>query len=239
VSRIDLRVFPDLQSLSAAAAAELAATITNVVRERGQFSIALAGGNTPKALYECLGSRFATSVPWNAVHFYWGDERYVPYDDPRSNYKLAKDSLLDRINIPPGNIHGIPTHYPDPSDAAWEYESILPARFDLVLLGMGADGHTASLFPGSPALQENNRRVINVRATAEPPIRITLSMPVLLEATSVHFLISGKDKATALKKATSPETPENEIPTAKVFRSARKVICWADEAAMKEVGRTN
>jgi len=201
-----VRVFDDLESMSMAAAAavvELAAGST------GPFSIALSGGSTPSRLYEILAEDSA-GIDWDKVHLFWGDERFVPSGDPESNFGAAKTALLEKIDIPYENIHGVPVDAPTAVEAAETYEKELRGffgihdegfpEFDLVILGLGDDGHTASIFPGSPVLDEKCRWVSAVTAPAgvEPAGRVTLPLPVLNSAKNIFFLVSGEKKADVL-----------------------------------------
>ena len=165
----DLRVFVDANELSLRAAEAAVRLINDSARAHGRFSVALAGGNTPRSLYRLLASQFRGQIPWTKVHVFWGDERYVPSGDPHSNYRMARETLLDHVPCPAGNVHPMPTHLSDPDVAARDYEKTLRdyfseewPHFDLVLLGLGEEGHTASLFPRSPALEEKQRWVIAV-----------------------------------------------------------------------------
>ena len=163
----DLRVCADLADLSRRAAEAAVGTINDAVRTAGTCSIVLSGGSTPRTLYSLLASEFRAQIPWAHVQVFWGDERYVPPEDARSNYRMAKETLLDHVPCPPANIHPMPTHFPSAEMAARDYELTLRSHFvgewphfDLVLLGIGDDGHTASLFPGSLALAERTRWVV-------------------------------------------------------------------------------
>ncbi len=202
-----LIICADYESLSREAARRFASAAE--ASGRRPFRVALAGGGTPRRLYELLATpEFERRIPWERVHVFWGDERMVPHDHPQSNYKLARESLLKHVRIPPKNIHPVPVTLP-PEQAATEYEQELRRQFgrrwgfpefDLILLGLGDDCHTASLFSGAPALHEKQRSV----ATHRPPhlpARITLTLPVLNAARRVHFLVSGDSKATALRMA--------------------------------------
>jgi 6-phosphogluconolactonase len=154
----DVRVCADVDDLSRRAAEAVVDRINGAVRTRGTCSIVLSGGNTPRTLYRLLASHPPSPIPWAHVQVFWGDERYVPPDDPRSNFGMAKETLLDHVSCPAANVHRMPTQFADADIAARDYEHTLRSRFDgewpdfdLVLLGLGADGHTASLFPGSLA----------------------------------------------------------------------------------------
>lgn len=204
-------VVADAQALAAAAADRLvAATDAN----GGRPAVCLTGGSTPEALYRLLGSPdYASRIPWARVHWFIGDERFVPASDPRNNMGLAREAFLDRC-APADNIHPIPTDVPGPEDAARLYASELqtfygrdrldPARplFDLVLMGVGPDGHTASLFPGGNGLQERTRWVLGVaKANAAPFVpRVTLTPPALASSRQMLFLVSGADKRAILAK---------------------------------------
>lgn len=235
--RGEVRVCPDASALTLAVARALVDTLRTAAVGAGRCSVALPGGNTPRALYRLLGSAYREALPWQAVHIFWGDERYVPADDPRSNYRMAKEEWLDHIAIPPENVHPMPTHLADIDEAARRYEAILRAHFpmpwpgfDLVLLGLGPDGHTASLFPGSPALEERSRWVIPVRAPVEPPARLTLTLPVINRAAAVWFLVLGADKEEVLRK-TLRGRAGRDLPAAQVRPVDGGLIWWVDAAA--------
>jgi 6-phosphogluconolactonase len=200
---MNTETFPTPPALVERAAQLFSQTAAQAIQEHGRFAVALSGGSTPRALY----ARLATlQLPWQAIHLFWGDERCVPPDHPDSNYRMTAESLLDQILIPPENIHRIPGELP-PEQAAEAYEQDLRAffgdspRFDLVLLGMGDDGHTASLFPGAPALAESVRWAVATEHTAPPlPLvsRVTLTFGVFNAACRVVFLVSGSGKAPRL-----------------------------------------
>lgn len=235
--RGDVRVYPDPTALALAAAPALVDTLLSHLADAGRCSIALAGGTAPRALYRLLGSAYRDALPWEPVHIFWSDERYVPPDDPRSNFRMAKEEWLGRIAMPPENVHPMPTDFADPDAAARSYEATLREdfrapwpRFDLVLLGMGVDGHTASLFPGSPALEERERWVAAVMAPVEPSTRLTLTLPVINRAAAVWFLVSGSDKAETFRKVLQGEAGQ-DLPAASVRPSRGALIWWVDRAA--------
>jgi 6-phosphogluconolactonase len=228
-------VFPDLTGLSEAAAAWIADELRESAAARGRASFVLSGGSTPKLLYELLATRFRDRIPWRQVHAFWSDERYVPHDDRSSNYRMAKDSLLDQVPIPEDQVHPMPTHFPTPGDAACEYEDVVTgffpggfAIFDVMLLGLGADGHTASVFPGSPALT-SERVAVAVTAPADPPERLTLTMPVLARGRRVGVLVSGASKAGALAASLGGRDPN--LPGAVLSRTASMLVWWIDREA--------
>lgn len=203
-----IEVVADPPALAARVAEWMTATATAA---EGRFRVALSGGSTPKALYVLLASdHFRSRFPWHRVEWFWGDERFVPYDHPESNYRVARETMLAKGPVPPENIHPIPTDG-DPEEAARRYERTLrhvygsptldPGRpfFDITLLGLGEDGHTASLLPGDKLLDERKRWVAAV-LHGRPEIRITLTYPVLESSRHVIFLVAGKEKATALRR---------------------------------------
>jgi len=231
-------VWEDREALSRAAAAELAQVAANAIQARGRFDLALAGGSTPRRLYEILAADYRDQIDWDRTHLFWGDERYVPDSDPLSNCRMARKALIHPLGIAPANVHPMPTSFADPEQAARAYEQTLRAhfgdqmpRFDLVLLGLGPEGHTASLFPGSSALEEEKRWVMPVRVAAEPPLRLTLTLAVLNAAREVFFLVSGPDKCAIVRKILSLSPEETSpFPAARV-RSHGRVIWFLDRAA--------
>ncbi len=234
----DVRVFADVNELSLGAAGAVVRTINDATRATGRCSLVLSGGTTPRTLYGLLASRFRDQIPWEHVHVFWGDERYVPAGDPQSNYRMAKDTLLDHVPCPPANVHPMPTHGSTPDAAARDYEATLrsyfagePPQFDLVLLGLGPEGHTASLFPGSPALDERTRWVLAVTAPAEPPVRLTLTLPALTAAARTYFLVTGSNKTHALHHVLSGTADVNTFPAAGIRPTQGSVIWWVDRDA--------
>jgi 6-phosphogluconolactonase len=209
---------------------------------RDRFVIALCGGTTPRRLYELLASPpWKARVDWDRCHIFWGDERLVPLTDPDSNYLLAKTALLDQVPIPACQIYSVPTDLGDPATVASSYEATIrrlfgPAddrpRFDLLLLGLGSDGHVASLFPGSPALDETQRLVVSSPPGRLPPAvnRVTMTLPVFNAGRSVAFLVSGAEKARALQRALSRD---DMIPAGRI-KPVDGVLRWfVDRAAAR------
>lgn len=217
----ELHVLRNPDELFRAAAEYVVAEAGAAVRDRGRFVIALSGGSTPRGLFETLGSDgFRGRASWEAWHVFWGDERAVPSDDERSNYRTAKVALLDRVPIPRVHVHRVRGEMPlAESAAAYEREitDLLgpsPA-FDLVLLGVGADGHTASLFPGDPALDENRRLVVpSVEASNVP--RVTFTLRLINSARAATFLATGADKAPMVRRAARPTPGEKPVPAGRV-----------------------
>lgn len=205
----EIRYFPDLEALSLGAAGLISQTADKSVAEKGLYSLVLSGGSTPRRLYELLSQPpFVQETPWPHIHFFWGDERCVPPDHPDSNYGLASRILLSRIPVPEKNIHRIPVEKGPGPWAAREYEKEIRSffnspgsSFDLILLGLGKDGHTASLFPGDPALQEEEHLTAYVPKPGLAPAfpRITLTLPLINQAEEVLFLVSGAEKKEGLR----------------------------------------
>jgi 6-phosphogluconolactonase len=205
-------VCPDAAAVAREAAARFVRLAREPVAQRGRFSVALAGGSTPRELYRLLaGDAFRAQVDWQRVRFFWGDERPVPPSHPESNFGMAWRELLSRLSLPAENIHRMEAERADMEAAAREYENVLRRelaldeqgfpRFDLVLLGLGADGHTASLFPEArEALQEAARWVVAPRVAQAGGRRMTLTLPVLNAAVNVVFLVAGSEKAAALRR---------------------------------------
>ena len=206
----DLRQFPDLDALNYAAAQRWVQLAEAAIIARGKFHAALSGGSTPRALYRRLASpEFANRVAWDRVHIYFGDERTVPPDHPESNYRMAKEALFDHVPIPLAQIHRIEGERADVHEAATKYSQLLATRlplsaqgvvqFDLLLLGVGPDGHIASLFPGTPVLHERARFVEAVYVQKLESWRITVTLPVIDHARHVAILVSGENKSPILR----------------------------------------
>jgi len=194
--------FADAAALAESAAARFSHAAQEAITERGWFRVALSGGSTPRALFQRLNDTQTYPVEWGRVHVLWSDERAVPPDHPDSNYHMAHEALLAQVPIPPAQVHRIMAERP-PQAAAARYEEVLDAlpggdTLDLVLLGMGADGHTASLFPGTAALNEQARRVVENYVPQMSAWRITSTAPYINRARRVWFLVSGADKAATL-----------------------------------------
>jgi 6-phosphogluconolactonase len=213
--------------LAPRAAEKIALTLRASVQTEGRACLALAGGTTPRRVHEALAMR--SDVPWPLVHVFFGDERCVPPEHPDSNYRMAKESLFDRVALPSSQIHRPAAELADRDAAARAYEALLPARFDLIILGIGEDGHTASLFPGSPALNERGRRYIPVVGPKPPPERLTLTAPALETAGALLMLAVGGGKAEAVARAL--EGPWD--PTATPAQLARRGIWFVDPDAAR------
>lgn len=198
---MSLQTFPSLESLSEAVATEIVRLATESIAERGKFKLVLSGGETPKTLYHLLATKYREAIDWQHIHLYWGDERYVPHDDPSSNYWMARETLTDHVPIPEENVHPIETTFDNPEVAAKAYAAIVNTEmpFDLILLGLGDDGHTASLFPG-PEFDPNDERLVIVTDSPKPPAtRISLTIRAINASQNVFFLVSGRNKRDALE----------------------------------------
>jgi 6-phosphogluconolactonase len=206
----ELRLVADAAALHRAAAEEFVQQANEAVAANGRFTVALAGGSTPKGAYALLARnpKLRDTVPWQATHVFWGDERTVPPDHRDSNFRMAQETLLSQVPVPPANVHRIQGEDSDPARAALEYEAVLRSfvapdaegspRFDLILLGLGSDGHTASLFPQTSALEETDRLVVANYVEVLGTTRITLTVPVINRARYVVLLASGPEKASAV-----------------------------------------
>ncbi len=204
------------------------------IAERGRFRIALAGGSTPKALYRRLATpEFAAQIRWAAVEVFFGDERGVAPDHPDSNYAMAEEALLRRVPLDPARVHRMEGEL-DPAEAARRYEAVLGhVPLDLALLGLGEDGHTASLFPGSPALSERDRWVAATVGTKPPPRRITLTLAALDAARQIAFLVTGAGKAAILPRLVRELDEDAPTLPAALVRPG-KLYLFADVAALPD-----
>jgi len=240
-----LRVFPDLEAASDALADRIAHAAREAVAARGGFSIVLSGGSTPLPLYRRLATRYRREIDWSRADVYFGDERCVGPRSPESNYASARAALLSRLPVPTRRVHRIRGELRPPSAAAWEYaRTIGPVRtqgkaprFDVVLLGLGPDGHTASLFPGAPALRVRSRSVVSVRRSPTPPHvpRVTLTVPALVSARHVWFLVSGEEKAGAVARTVGRRRdPGHPTPAGRLVEST-PTEWFLDRAAAREL----
>jgi 6-phosphogluconolactonase len=234
-----VRVLTDVDALSAQAAAAAVDIINGAVAAHGRCSLALSGGDTPRGLYRLLGSQFRAQVPWARVHIFWGDDRYVPADHPESNYRMARETLLDHVPCPASNIHAMPTHLSPAAAAAAAYEKVLreyfdggdgPA-FDLNIMGVGEDGHTASVFPGSRAVDEQERWVLDAHTNATPEWRLTLTLSALSRSRNIFFLVAGATKASALRHALAADSDPHVYPAAGIRPTTGTVVWWVDSAS--------
>ncbi len=237
-----VREFADLDALSSAAADEFRLIAIASVTARDCCRIVLPGGNTPRRLFEMLATpTYRNSVPWDRLEFYWGDERMLPPDDPESNFRMANETLLAKVPLHPSAVHRVHTEGGSPEKVARAYAMELsqslatpmgnqPPVFDLILLGIGGDGHTASLFPYSPALGDVGRWVVPSRAPKPPYERITLTADVINAAREVIFLVSGADKAEVLAQVLEGPADSKCLP-AQLIAPSHGRLCWFVDSA--------
>jgi len=240
-SAAEIRILTTPQELSEAAAEEVVRDADEAVKARGRFTIALSGGSTPKNLFNLLATNARNALPWDRMYFFWGDERHVPPTDPDSNYRMAEEVMLSKVPVPPGNVFRMAAENPDAARVADDYEKALRKffqltadgvpQFDFILLGMGPDGHTASLFPGTAALQEKSRLVVSNWVEKLKTNRLSFTLPVLNAARCVAFLVSGTDKAPVLKTVLEESASAEQYPAKLVNPSADKLIWFLDRAA--------
>ncbi len=234
----EIVVCADVNEIAHEAANRFFQLSSECISRRGRFTVALSGGSTPAKLYEILSAPpFSDSIPWGSICFFWGDERCVPPDDPQSNYRLAYEKLLSRVGIPPENIFRVEAEKA-PNIAAADYsetiQKILPdsvPRFDLIFLGMGPDGHTASLFPDTTALQIEDKIAVANYVEKFKAWRITLTASVINNAGNVIFMVSGADKAETLRKVLDGEWQPERLPSQLINPAHGRLTWLIDEAA--------
>ncbi len=246
-----IRILDDAQAVASSAADEFARLAQSAADSNGRFTVALSGGSTPKALYSLLAERTAQKkspdIPWSKIHLFFGDERHVPPDHSDSNFRMANETMISRVPIPPENVHRIHSENDDAAAAALQYdetmaqvfglkENALPG-FDVVLLGMGPDGHTASLFPGTRAVHELRRRVAANWVPKFNSFRITLTRPVLNNAAHVMLLVCGADKAPALSEVMGSGSPD-DYPVKYIQPTNGGLLWLLDKAAAAKLGST-
>ncbi len=240
--RPKISIFPDRRELTAALSAYVAQTAAASSRARGRFCVALSGGSLMEMLAPALSKPpLRDRIDWSAWHVFWADERWVPHSSPDSNSDVARKRLFSHVAIPEERLHCVDDSQ-SPDDTAQAYESEMRnvfqvetgafPRFDLVLLGLGEDGHTASLFPGFPALKEARRWVVPVfNAPKPPPVRVTLTLPVINYARSVVFVAAGAGKANILTKVLDPKRAQSKLPAKRVKPSDGELHWFVDQAA--------
>ncbi len=249
MSKPEIVVLSDRAALARQAASRFVLIANQAIVARGRFAAALSGGSTPRDLYQLLATPdFSSKIDWNRTHLFWGDERAVPPDHPDSNFRMANDALLSRVPIPAANVHRVRAEL-NPEDAALDYEQTLREfylaspvmqeradvrvipRFDLILLGIGEDAHTASLFPHTTALHEATRWVAANYVEKLKTFRITLTPLVLNAVANVMFLVAGADKAAAVRAVLSGERRPDEFPAQLVQPTNGQVVWLLDKAA--------
>jgi 6-phosphogluconolactonase len=232
-----LRVEHDVERLALAVARAFVEAAKVAVRERGRFTVALSGGHTPVPLYRALAAAPPGDISWADVHLFWSDERFVSPDAAESNYRMARETLLSGVSIPAENVHRPETELDDPGESARRYEDDIraffgssPPRLDWILLGLGEDGHVASLFPGSSALEERQRIVLAVRDAPKPPAtRLTMTLPLIDAGREIHFLVSGRDKQEILYRVLGAS--DGPLPAQRVHPTEGIVHWWVDRLA--------
>lgn len=236
----EIRILTTPQELFAAAAEEVVHAANQAVAERGRFTIALSGGSTPKNLFNLLATNAKTTLPWDRAFFFWSDERHVGPTDPESNYRMADEAMLSKIPVPAGNVFRFAAENPDADAVAQQYEQTIRKffqmetgvpQFDLILLGMGPDGHTASLFPGTAALHEKAKLVAANWVEKLKTHRLTFTLPLINAAREVAFLVSGVDKASVLKTVLEENSPGEQYPSKLIYPARGKLIWFVDRAA--------
>lgn len=244
----NLLVVADQAALAQEAAKRVVAIAEEAVVRCGRFTVALAGGSTPKCLYSLLADEsYRTRLPWWGAHLFWGDERAVPPEHPDSNFGMAKESLLSRVPIPANQVHRMQAERADLDAAAGEYESEIartlaaqppdePPAFDLILLGLGLDAHTASLFPYTRALRETSRWVAPNYIPELKAHRLTLTLPILNRAATILFLVSGIEKAAALQAVLEGPPDPERLPAQLIRPVAGRLVWLVDQAAASRLG---
>jgi 6-phosphogluconolactonase len=243
----EVKILTDANAIAQTAAVLFLEAAQEAVREKGSFSVALAGGSTPKALYGLLASSplLQAKVPWSKIQFFFGDERHVPPDDAESNYRMAKEAMLDKASVDPKQVHRIHAENPNAAEAAAQYEAELREcfqlkagqlpRFDLILLGMGPEGHVASLFPGTKAMNEERRLVVSNWVGKFFTDRITMTLPVLNNAARIIFMAHGAEKALALKGVLEGPYEPDQLPSQAIRPTSGKLLWLLDPTAASKL----
>lgn len=252
---MELHIAPDTQELAKRAADFLVAHISETLKTKGKYTLALSGGSTPKALHELLaGEPYKSHIDWDKIHFFWGDERFVPFNDDKNNAKMAFDTLLDKVPVNKDHIHIMQTENISPEESAAAYEKLLHeyfplvhthhpddhpdntpfTTFDLIILGMGDDGHTLSLFPGKPIIHETDKWVDAFWLAEQDMYRVTLTHPVANHSAVVMFLVAGSGKASALKEVLEGDYNPDKYPS-QIIKPKGELHWFLDEAAAKEL----
>ena len=243
----EVQILPDAAAIARRAAEKIVESAATAVKERGVFTISLAGGSTPKALYTLLATdpAFKSKMPWDKTQFFFGDERHVPPDDSESNFRMANESMLSKLSLKPEQVLRIKAEYEDAEKAAKEYEQTLRSwfklsdgqlpRFDVLLLGMGEEGHTLSLFPGTRALHDNGRLVMSNWVGKFFTTRITTTAPVASNSALVIFMITKADKALALKAVLEGPYEPEQLPSQLIQPKNGKLLWLVDTTAASKL----
>jgi len=242
----NIHAYPNKEKLVTATAELVAGSIEHTIQQNGLCNMALSGGNTPGGVFSLLASSdYRDCVDWNRLHLFWGDERMVPPEHQDSNYRLVQETLLDHINIPDENVHRMRGEIV-PDEAAAEYAELLynhfavsPPCFDLMLLGLGTDGHTASLFPETDAVEECEKHAVAVFVPKLDAWRVTLTLPVLNAARKILFLVSGKSKSEMVQRIVSNKQPAKEIPATMVNPQNGELHWMLDSEAMVLINKNS
>lgn len=240
-----LHIFDDKETMSEQLASWIERLVQDTLKKQDLFTLVLSGGGTPKLLFQKLASdKFKNKIDWKRIHIFWGDERVVPFEDDRNNARMAYDILINHIDIPPEQVHIMRTDI-EPELAAEKYEKILhqyfdntPNSFDLVLLGMGDDGHTLSLFPGSPIIEEHEHWVNSVYNEQQKMYRVTLMPVIVNKASNIAFMVDGAKKANVLQQVIEGPYMPRELP-AQIIKPVKGQLSWfLDKAAAKELNQS-
>ncbi len=242
----NIHIYPNKKKLVAATAERMVDSVEKAIVENGLCNIALSGGNTPGGVFSLLASSpYRDRVDWNKLHVFWGDERMVPPEHNDSNFKMARETLLDHVAIPDDNVHRIRGEIA-PEQAAENYAALLNnhfktglPRFDIILLGLGEDGHTASLFPGTDVVEERERYVVAVFVPKLDSWRVTLALPVLSAAREIYFLVSGRSKSDIIQRIMSMKEPSKEFPATMVDPDNGELHWMLDSEAMVLVNKNS
>ncbi|MCP4268688.1 MAG: 6-phosphogluconolactonase [Candidatus Brocadiaceae bacterium] len=242
----NIHIYPNKEKLVAATAERMVDSVEKAIVENGLCNIAMSGGNTPGGVFSLLASSpYRDRVDWNKLHVFWGDERMVPPEHKDSNFKMARETLLDHVAIPDDNVHRIRGEIA-PEQAAEEYASLLNDHFgtdlpifDIMLLGLGEDGHTASLFPGTDAVEERERHAVAVFVPKLDSWRVTLTLPVINTARDIYFLVSGRSKSDIVQRIMSMKEPSKEFPATMVKPDNGELHWMLDSEAMVLVNKNS
>lgn len=234
-------IYADADTMSVEAAKYVVQVAQEAIAARNLFSFGFSGGSTPGKLYSLLATEpYRSQIDWQAVHFFWSDERCVPPNDPQSNFRLAYETLLSKLNVRPEQIHRMPADQPNREQASADYaveiRQVLGGNgipvFDLLQMGMGPEGHTASLFPHQPSLHEQTRLVMPVSVPKPPPDRLTFTPPLLQAARYLLYLVTGKDKAQAFQAVLSHVYQPDEYPAQLITKQAQGEVVWMTDTAV-------
>lgn len=239
---MQLQIADSLEALNISIANWLVNYIKKVLQKQDRFTIALSGGNTPKSLHLLLSSEnYKHKIDWSKLHFFWGDERFVPITDEKNNAKMAFDTLLNKVPVLSNQIHIIPTENCTPEESAVQYQQLLEQyfhnayyTFDLVFLGMGDDGHTLSLFPHTPIIHEKEKWVDSFWLANQNMYRVTLTAPLVNQAACVVFVATGTNKSTVLKKVLQGEKNVDEYPS-QIIQPKGELFWFVDKAAASDL----